>query len=398
MKLKLLKFDSVHPAARLEEQQASAGEAIRKMDYPEYYRWLMGRRNNLSDYLTHPMNEAGWEARELVPVDDLLLTKLEEAGESPQGSVGRRIFRHAAGLSLGQIARLQWAHGYANRKREERIRNYLEAYRPDVIFIREPSHMDGRFFDAFRERCLVVGMIACQTNHAWNWDAHRHDLIFTFTEEYRRFFEAQGIPSRILQLGVDERVIREVGDLPKTHEVTFVGYLGQPHQKMKTELFARVAQEVKLRWWGPKGEEIGRYPALAAAWQGMTGGLEMLKIYRQSKIVLNDYPDFMQGQSNNMRNMEAFSVGSFLLTRHAENIAGLEKEGALATFRDAGECVSKVRYFLEKEEERERIAKKGAEVARERFNYRTIVRGMMEAMEEAYESKKPRMKGWDVVR
>jgi len=368
------------------------------MDYSQYYRWLMGLRNNLSDYLTHPMNEAGWEAREFVPVDDLLLEKLEQAGESPKGCAWARMFRHAAGLSVGEVARLQWSNGYAKRKKEERIRNYLEAYRPDVIFIREPSHIDGRFFDAFRERCLVVGMIACQTNHAWNWDAHRHDLIFTFTEEYRRFFEAQGIPSRILQLGVDERVMGEVGNLPKTHDCTFVGYLGQPHQRVKTELFARVAEEVKFQWWGPKGEEIGKFPALAAAWQGMTGGLEMLKIYRQSNIVLNDYPDFMQGQSNNMRNMEVLGVGSFLLTRQADNLAGLEQEGALATFRDAGECVAKVRHFLAHGEERERIAQKGAKVARERFNYRTIVKGMMEAIGEAYERKKTKLKGWDVVR
>jgi hypothetical protein len=365
------------------------------MTYAEYYRWLMGLRINLSDYLTHPMNEAGWEAREFVPVDEMLLRKLEEAGETQRAGTVGRILRHAAGLSVGELVRLRWAEGYGKRKKEERIRAYLEKFRPDAIFIREPSHLDGRFFDAFRNRCLLVGMIACPTNHPWHWDAHRHDLIFTFTEEYRRFFEVQGIPSRILQLGVDERVARETGNLPKVYDCTFVGYLGQPHQQAKTELMAKVAQTGKLRWWGPKGEEISRHPALEASWQGMTGGLEMLKIYGQSKIVLNDYPDFMQGQSNNMRNMEALSVGSLLLTRHADSIAGLEREGALATFRDAEECAGKIHQFLQEDGERERIARKGAEVARERFNYRTIVRGMMEAIGEAYEKKRPRMKGWD---
>jgi len=113
----------------------------------------------------------------------------------------------------------------------------------------------------------------------------------------------------------------------------------------------------------------------------------MLKIYKQSKVVLNDYPDFMQGHSNNMRNMEVFSVGSFLLTRAAEALRSLEKEEAVATFKDADDCVAKLRHFLANEAEREAVAKKGHRLALEKFNYRDIGRRVMGVIEEEYERK-----------
>jgi spore maturation protein CgeB len=143
-----------------------------------------------------------------------------------------------------------------------------------------------------------------------------------------------------------------------------------------------------------KGSDISQFPSLERTWQGEKAGLEMLEIYRQSKIVLNDYVDMAGGTNVNIRTKEVLGVGSLLLTRQADNIRELEQEGALATFRDADECVVKIRCLLENDEEREKIAARGLHVALERFNYRDIAKRVMEVISEAHEKKCGRLKPW----
>jgi len=389
-KLRLLKIDSVHPPESVAALQKSAGDALAGLSYEEHYDWLMAQRLNLSDYLTKPMRDEGWDAREFVIADALLLGKFERLGGNAKRGAGgcvRDALQFAASVAPRDIAGGRVRRLWQEAKKRNRIARCIESFRPDVLFVREPCHVDGRVFDAFRDRCLIVGMIGCDPSHAVNWRAHRHDVIFTATPEFRDYFRSLGIRSEILPFGVDERVAAQVEGLPKIHDCTFVGYLGAPHQREKTELLERVANEVDFKWWGVQGPELASYPGLLRTWQGNAAGLEMLKIYKQSRIVLNDYPDFMQGHSNNMRNMEVFSVGSFLLTRAADALRPLEEEGAVATFTDADDCVAKLRHFLANEEEREAVAQKGHRLALEKFNYRDIGRQVMTTIKEEYERK-----------
>ena len=389
-KLRLLKIDSVHPPESVAALQKRAGDSLAALSYDEHYEWLMAQRLNLSDYLTKPMREEGWDAREFVVADALLMEKFENlGGNAKRGASGcvRDALQFAASVAPRDITGGRVGRLWQEAKRRNRVARCIERFRPDVLFVREPCHVDGRVFDAFRGRCLVVGMIACDPAHAVNWRAHRHDVIFTATPEFRDYFRSLGIRSEILPFGVDERIAAQVEGLPKIHDCTFVGYLGAPHQREKTELLERVASEVDFKWWGVQGPELASYPGLLRTWQGKAAGLEMLKIYKQSKVVLNDYPDFMQGHSNNMRNMEVFSVGSFLLTRAAEALRSLEEEGAFVTFGDADDCIAKVRYFLDHEAERETIAQKGRALALDKFNYRDIARRVMGVIEEEYERK-----------
>lgn len=390
MSLKLLKFDSVHPPAYLQEKQAAAAGQIGAMSYPEYYRWLMALRNNTSDSFTHYMNEAGWEAREFVTCDDLFLDKLERAGEFRFGAGDRlrTLVPQAASLSLGDVARLRLRGDFVRKARYARIRRYIETFRPDVLFLREPSHIDGRFFDQFRDKCLIVSLIACNTSYVWNWNAHRNDVIFAATAVYRDFFRAQNIRSEVIPFGVDERVVREIGDWPKAYDCTFVGNLGVGHQRSKTEFFNELAGRVDFKWWGPWAEGLKAYPALVRTRQGTASGLDMLRIYKQSRIVINEYPDFMKGEANNMRNAEVFTAGSLLLTRDAPVLAALVEAGALSTYTDLDDCLAKIRFYLANETEREDTARRGLETALQRFNYRDIVGDMMGTMEEALREKR----------
>jgi hypothetical protein len=395
--LRLLKFDTAHPEGYLQHLQRQCAAELAPMDYEEYYRWLMGLRVGMSDFLTHPMNQAGWVTREFLPKDRLLMRKLAESGEVKGiGLSGRFRFgaQHALSLSLLDIVCLRWGRRRDLERRYWFMRRYIESYKPDVIFVREPAHIDGEFFDRFRDRCALVALIGCNTNHAQHWDPHRYDAVFTLTGEYHRFFKIQGLNSHIFDYGVDERVISEVSGLPKKFDCTFVGFLGQATQSRKSELLERVAAAVDFKWWGVKGPDMGKYPALERSWQGETAGLEMFQIYRQSKIVLNDYVDMAGGTNVNIRTKEVLGVGSMLLTREATNITHLEQEGALVIFKNADDCVSKLRHYLADETSREDIASKGLATALKKFNYRDSACQVMDVIADAHDRKKIRLKPW----
>ena len=396
--LRLLKFDAVHPEGYLQRLQQERCRELASLDYNAYYRWLMGLRVGMSDFLTHPMNEAGWVAREFLTKDRLLMGKLTASGEiEGVGLPGRFCFgaKHALSLSLLDLVCLRWHRRRDLEKRYWLMRRYIEGFKPDVIFVREPAHIDGKFFECFRNRCVLVALIGCNTNHVQHWDPHRYDAVFTLTEEYDRFFKVQGLNSHLFEYGVDERVVSEVSGLPKKFDCTFVGFLGQPTQSRKSELLEKVAAAVNFKWWGVKGPDMAKYPALEHSWQGETAGLEMLKIYRQSKIVLNDYVDMAGGTNVNIRTKEVLGVGSMLLTREASNIMHLERDGVLATFINAEDCIAKVRRYLANETDREAIAAKGLSRALAIFNYRDISRRVMNIIEAQHESKRFRLSAWN---
>ena len=134
-----------------------------------------------------------------------------------------------------------------------------------------------------------------------------------------------------------------------------------------------------------RGLELAKYPALERTWQGETAGIDMLRLYKQSRVVLNDYVDMAAGTDVNMRAKEVMSVGSMLLTRRAVIIGGLEREGALVTFGDAEECVAKSRHYLANDAEREVVAAKGLRIALRDFNYRDISAKMRQVLESKVE-------------
>jgi hypothetical protein len=393
-KLRLLKFDSVHPYDFLHRKQAQDRQRLLGLSYEEYYAWLMAQRLGMSDFLTFYMNEAGWRAREVVPVDEILLEKLPVSVRPSARKRAHQLLRRIASSPVKDFLTLRSINENEQIRRENKYEAYINSFKPDVIFIREPCHVDGRFWDRFRDRCLIVGFTGCTTLDPWNWNTHRHDVIFTLTEEYLNFFRAEGVESHLFSYGIDERLARDLSGAGKKYDCAFVGYLGVLDQRVKTKLMESIAQQVDFKWWGIKGPEIDEQSALHKTWQGPVAGIDMFRIYKESKIVVNEYPEMAMSKNVNMRTMEVLNVGSFLLTRAASNIEWLEKAGALVTFNSPEDCLKKIKHYLADEGSREKIAAQGLQTALENFNYRDITRGVMQVISAAYEKKRSKLKPW----
>src|SRR5262252_2070073 len=100
----------------------------------------------------------------------------------------------------------------------------------------------------------------------------------------------------------------------------------------------------------------------------------MFRILAASKMVVNYHIDIAQSYANNMRLFEATGTGALLVTDWKKNLHEMFELGKEAiAYRTPEECVEQVRYYLEHEEEREKIALAGQQrTLQEHTNYQRM--------------------------
>lgn len=112
-------------------------------------------------------------------------------------------------------------------------------------------------------------------------------------------------------------------------------------------------------------------------------GLQYYKLLARAKITLNVHADLAANYAGNMRLFEATGMGSCLITEWKENLADLfEPELEVVTYRSAEECVEKVHYLLNHEEDRQAIAAAGQKRTLRDHTFATRVRQLDELIQQ----------------
>lgn len=385
MALKLLYIDAVYPLEWLQQKQAELNLA--DMPFMQYREWLIDQRIYLSDYIPRNLEQHGFTSEILVVNDPLFISKFGKhiqrykVNRNTAGSI-----KKLAHTSIHSVYR--WLKPNFYQQTEAVVRKAINWYRPDVIFVREPSGIDTYFWNQFRKQSVVAALIGCNTAHPYRWLSHNFDVLFSITEEYYQFFKVQGLPSYFFAYGVDEMVYQQLQTIQnKVHDVVFVGALGNEVQTAKTKLMEAVASKFNFKWWGPRNVDANSFPNLYKCYQGKTSGIAMLQEYRQSKIVLNDYVDTANGNAVNLRLYEVLNTGSFLLTRQANNLTHVFPAGMPEMYSTAEECFEKLEYFLANDAEREQKAQAATEWALENVSYKRRLEIVGAALKTAYDSR-----------
>jgi spore maturation protein CgeB len=373
MPYRLLYIDAVYPYEWLQQKQKD----VESLPFVQYREWLLSQRIYLSDYITSNLDTSHFECETLIVNDPLFITKLnsflrgKKINRKKAGNIKRRL-KEIADVSALKFYRYLKPSEQARRDRA--VKKACEYFQPDIIFVREPSGIDTYFWNQFRNKSLVIGLIGCNTAHPTNWLSHNFDVLFSLTPEYQQFFKVQGIPSYLFSYGVDKRVFSQLSEIiEKKYDVSFVGLLGSDVQAAKTKLMETIASGFSFNWWGPWNVDENEFPNLFRSYKGTTSGIEMLTIYRQSKIVVNDYVDTANGKAVNLRLYEVLNSGSFLLTREAENLKQ-QFGDIVCMFNSEEDCIKKISWFLKHENERESKARSASAYALEHFSYTTQLR------------------------
>lgn len=375
--MRLAKFDILYPHEFLIDQQQRNWEMLQKMDFNTYLKWLNSLKIGLYNIFERELTPIGWTVFEYYNQDDLFVEKLAK--------------KHNIRFNWSNIFkkknRLLWMDQPLNRLigaihldsfrkpiyKQMVIKRFLEIYKPQIIYLREPSQIDNLLWKGYKQKYLVASFIGCNISHPQNWLPHNSDIIFTNIPDFASFFNQNLIESHVLEYGIDAISKEEKKNLDEKYDVTFIGKLGSDDQKTKSETMEAIANRFNFKWWGPKGAIIDQFPALKANWQGYTAGKELFDIYAQSKIVVNDYVHSNGQYSVNMRMKEVMGMCTLLLTRNAINLKEFEDKKQLVTFSTIDDCLDKIDYYLKHDVERKQIAENGWSYVSDNFNYKNVI-------------------------
>ena len=200
-------------------------------------------------------------------------------------------------------------------------------------------------------------------------DQGRHADIMYLTNrgEVPRYRE-WGVNARFITGGCDPTAHRiEHNPDPRYH--SDVAFIGKPNTPERAEFMKALSIKYDLKLWGSGWEKYGLSAAATDVYAS-----EYRKICAGAKIMLgwNIDPTIDLYFSN--RTWYTLGCGGFLLTAYTpclEELFGRGKE--LDWFETIEECCDRIEYYLQHDEERQKIARDGYRLAHNEYSYDKMV-------------------------
>lgn len=176
--------------------------------------------------------------------------------------------------------------------------------------------------------------------------------------EVVKYFKEEGQPDSFkINEGADLELFKNL-NMKKVNDVLFVG---SPTVERHQFINYLVNHGIKVKVFGDGWH--GQYGAMTPIYNA-----SLVAEINQAKIVLN----VSRTDSYSDRVTLSMAAGAFMMTSdtneiHSDFLARVH----LDTFGSNEELLAKVKYYLKKDEERERIAKTGCEFVRDRFGWET---------------------------
>lgn len=340
-------------------------------DYIKFIRWLYEKRPGLerqpyqvqmlrrmeslfgvADFYSKNLRSLGHEACDII------------ANIEPMQKQWAR--EHGARFTKGPW-RLRFRRGFVpwpyRTPTEHWIKEILAAqvkqFRPDVFFCLAAERIGGEFLESIKGYYLlsVVQHAAPLTNCNFKG----YDVVLSSLPNQVQWFREQGLRSELLKLGFEPAVLSRLKDQGKPLSATFVGGLSAVHSQ-GNKLLETLCSKSLIRVWGYGLESLPQESAVRKCYMGQAWGQEMYQVLKDSKIALNRHIDVAENCANNLRLYETTGVGTMLLTDYKDNLSELFEPGKeVACYRDANECIEKIKYYLQHDNERQTIARAGQE-------------------------------------
>jgi len=243
---------------------------------------------------------------------------------------------------------------YGIDKMSQMLREAVYYYDPDILFYF--NYHDWIEHDIWRELSddLPLKTIIWLADDHWRYEETQpiwklFNCVVTTDKEGYDKRRKEGLSNVLLSQWACNHFLYKNLNLPKIYDVSFVG---RCYGKRLSFIETLRKEGIDVATFGQGWENDRRISQS-----------DLIKIYNQSKISLNisfaskDNKIQIKG-----RDFEAPGCGSLLVTKHSREIVKYFKpEKEIATYKDANDAVEKIKYYLENEDERKRVAKKGYE-------------------------------------
>ncbi|MGA2121757.1 MAG: glycosyltransferase [Methanoregula sp.] len=287
-------------------------------------------------------------------------------------------------------------------------------YQPDIIFLNDIYKINrdvrNEIREAYDKNVIIIGSLTAYTNDFASFNDL--DLMITGVPSFYENFTKAGCNAYFMPFAFEKTLLNEI-TRQKTPDIdfAFMGSLGNgiDNFSLRYALIDDLLKNTPITVWGDIEDKrlsgfdmtalnysykINKmmnffristdirkkipfirlaancvldpnYPALNTIYPDRIHrpifGLEYYSAMANSKIVLNVHHGENSSKfAANMRLFEATGTGTCLITDWKENLSTLfEPDTEVVTYRDATECIKKVKYLLENPAEREAIAKAG---------------------------------------
>lgn len=248
---------------------------------------------------------------------------------------------------------------------EEQLLYQIMYHEPDIIYIHEIWLLPDEFIAKIKflkPNIQIIGWNCAPASFHTLHNLKYVDRIYTCGKPVLNKLLDNGIISEYIPHMFDNRVLNKIDTKEnKKYDVTFVGSLTKGSSEEggygdRIELLQFLIEKgIKVSIFGYTNDEVLKKYCNDAIF-----GIDMLRVFAQSKIVINQHILRDKSNSGNIRMFEATGVGSLLLTDYKEDLNDkflIDKE--VVTYDSYNEACEKILYYLEHDEQRELIAKRG---------------------------------------
>ena len=287
----------------------------------------------------------------------------------------------------------------------------VQAFRPDVIFLDDLYVADSAFRQFLREVCPTpVKLIGWRASPTDDYSILRDlDLVLTCTPYFTKQMQDHGVNAKLMTHGFEPSILELIPATERTFDFTFMGslILQNGFHNQRFDLINQLVEKTGLQVWGRLSEpgqkshsqqlasrvifrsnrllrELDAPDALLAKISALEErnqrgpltkstlrkhpdrfhppviALDYFQLLAKSKINLNNHIDCAEEYAGNIRLFEATGMGASLLTDWKINLPEMfETDVEIVTYRSAEECVEKVNYLLEHQQELAAIAAAG---------------------------------------
>jgi hypothetical protein len=327
---------------------ALEGMSCTSLGYDEMLALLLAKRFGTADFYSRHLRELGVDARDII----FNCAPLQQRWAEENGLARNR---SAALLSRMPVLR-RWVRDDAGLMAI--AVQQIVKQRPDVLYLQDLNLFPPAVLRSLKKAVgLVVGQIASPLP-APDF-LQPLDLILTSFPHYVDRFRAMGLASEYFRIGFDPIVLEDLGPVKRSRPCTFVGGLSPAHAG-RTRFLEALAREVEIEFFGYGAETLDPSSPIVPHHRGGAWALDMYRVLAESVLTVNVHIDVAEQYANNMRLYEATGCGAMLVTDAKENLAELFAPGAeVVAYRNTGEAVEQIRYYLDHPDEAAVIARAG---------------------------------------
>jgi spore maturation protein CgeB len=356
--MKILFLDTYYP--KFIKNFEKNNQNISGLTYKKYKEILLSSFFGTSDFYSYNLKKLGYQADDIILNDEALQRRWAKENNIEVGDSGLISKLQTIPYMYRLLGKPKWV--------QEIALSQIKKYHPEVVYMQDLSILDPQTLKEVKKYCkLLVGQIASPVPPKEYLKCF--DLIITSFPHFLDKFSKLGIKSEYQGLAFEPRVLEKIKKQKRIYDVSFVGSF-TPYHAEGTKIIEEVARRVPVHVWGQGIEYLSPFSPIRKNYHGEAWGLDMYRVFAQSKIVINRHISVAGSYANNMRLYEATGMGAMLITDEKRNMNEIFKiNNEAVTYKSADDLVKKIRFYLKNDREREKVANAGQKRTLKDYNY-----------------------------